>query len=86
MIDLTDYPVKPDEGVAPVIYRAIIIQPMAFEYLNYMKDAPEEFTLDEGFEAARNTWDTEWDCDPEPRTIADGIEAARQDLQYWNEE
>lgn len=81
-----DYPVAPDEGVAPVIYRAMIIQAMALHYLKAMQGSPEPFTLDNGFEAARATWDTEWEFDPKPRTIQLGIDEADNDLAYWNED
>ncbi|MGE8135691.1 hypothetical protein ACQKO5_18960 [Novosphingobium subterraneum] len=79
-----DYPVAPPENVHPVIYRAQIIQTMALEYLKAMTFGSEEdFTLDEGFEAAKATWDTEWDSDPAPRTLELGIAAARADLEHW---
>lgn len=82
-----DYPVAPTEGTHPVIYRAMIIQTMALEYLKAMTfNSDEDFTLDEGFEAAKATWETEWDSDPAPRTLELGIEAARSDLEYWTEE
>jgi hypothetical protein len=37
-------------------------------------------------DAAKATWDTDWDDDPKPRTIEAGIEAADSDLAYWVEE
>jgi hypothetical protein len=74
-----------DRAISPIL-RAQIIQTMAVTYVNAMKGSPEPFDLDDGMEAARATWDTEWDNDPAPRTIEAGIEAVNQDLQYWNEE
>jgi hypothetical protein len=66
--------------------KAQILQAMAVQYCNHMQGSDEPFSLSDGFEAANNTWDTEWDDDPLPRTIEAGIEAANQDLAYWNEE
>lgn len=85
MADL-DYPVAAPEGIAPVIYRAQIIQTMALQYMKHMAGSPEPFTLDEAFEAAQATWETEWETDPAPRTLEAGIEEAEGDLQYWFEE
>ena len=69
-----------------VIEDALIIQTMALEYFKAMQGGDDEFTLDEAFEAALATWGTEWDGDPEPRTLDRGIEAVHQDLVYWGEE
>lgn len=81
-----DYPVAAEEGIAPVIYRAMIIQAMAMHYFKAMLGAPEPFTLDNGFEAAKATWETEWDTDPDPRTMDAAMEEVDNDLAYWNED
>ena len=81
-----DYPVAAPDDIAPVIYRAMIIQSMAMQYFKYMQGAPEEFTLDNGFEAAKATWETDWPDDPEPRTIEASRDVVNDDLAYWNEE
>jgi len=86
MSDVVDYPLAAPDGVAPAIFKAMILQTMAITYVNAMKGADEPFGLDEGFDAAHATWDTEWDNDPEPRTIGAGIYEVEQDLQYWNED
>ena len=80
-----DYPVAPPENVHPIIYRAQIIQTMGLEYFKAMVlgSAENNFTLDHGMEAAKATWETEWDSDPQPRTIELGIQAARADLEHW---
>lgn len=81
-----DYPVAAPEGIAPNLYRAQIIQTMATRYLAHMKFVEPPFTMEEALDAAKATWDTEWSDDPAPRTIEAGIEAADDDLAYWNEE
>ena len=48
-----DYPVAAPKDVAPVIYRAMIIQSMALQFFKYMQGSPEEFTMDEAFDAAK---------------------------------
>lgn len=81
-----DYPVAPDEGIAPVIYRAMIIQNMALRYLKAMQGSAEPFTLDHAFEAAKATWETDWDTDPAPRTMEAAMQEVDNDLAYWNED
>lgn len=81
-----DYPVAAPEGIAPVIYRAMIIQTMALEYIKYMAGTDDPLTEDEAFDAAHAAWDTEWPDDPAPRTIEAGIEVANDDLSYWYED
>lgn len=81
-----DYPVASPDDIAPVIYRAMIIQAMAMEYMKAMRGAPEEFELTHAFEAARATWETEWEDDPAPRTIEAGLQEAQNDLDYWYED
>jgi len=84
--DTTDYPLAAPGGLHPAIYRAQIIQAMALEYLKAMTfGSDEEFSLGQAMEAATATWGTEWDSDPQPRTIEFGIEAAQSDLEYWRE-
>lgn len=84
MANELDYPVAPPENVHPVIYRAQIIQTMGLEYFKAMTfGSDEDFTLDNGMEAAKATWNTEWESDPEPRTLELGIAAAHSDLEHW---
>lgn len=85
-MDNLDYPVDTPPGVAPVIFRAQIIQTMALEYFNHMRGAAEEFTMADAHEAAQATWETEWPTDPAPRTLEAGIRVSQDDLAYWNEE
>lgn len=80
-----DYPVAAPKDVAPVIYRAMIIQSMALQFFKYMQGSPEEFTMDEAFDAAKAVWETEWSDDPAPRTIESSREAVNDELAYWNE-
>jgi len=68
-------------GIDHLTYRALIVQAMSGLYLSAVPDLGEDGALD----AAIATWDTDWDCDPEPRTIAHGIEAASSDLEHWAE-
>ena len=81
-----DYPVANPPDIAPIIFRAMILQAMAMQYFNYMRDAPEDFSLDEAFDAARATWETDWEIDPDPRTMEAAKEEVSNDLAYWNEE
>jgi hypothetical protein len=81
-----DYPVAAPAGIEPIFYRQTIIQSMALQYFNYMRDAPEEFTMSEAFEAAHATWETDWPDDPAPRTMEAAREVVDDDLAYWNEE
>lgn len=85
MSDL-DYPVAAPDDIAPVIYRAMIIQAMAMEYMKAMRSSPEPFEMSNAFEAAQATWETEWDDDPAPRTIEAGLQEAQNDLDYWYED
>lgn len=80
-----DYPVANPPDIAPPIYRAMIIQTMALEYLKAMQGSPEPFGLDHAFEAAMATWETDW-SDSGPRTIEMGVAEAQGDLAYWGEE
>lgn len=75
-----------DYPVAPVIYRAMIIQSMAMQYFKYMQGAPEELKMENAFEAAKATWETDWPDDPAPRTIESSRDVVDDDLAYWNEE
>lgn len=79
--DLGEYPIAPMNGVATIFVRQILLQAMAYEYAKATGDSIEDM-----MPAARATWNTEWDSDPEPRTIEHAIEAARSDLQHWDEE
>jgi len=78
MADL-DYPVAAPDGVAPVIFRAMLIQHMA---LRYMQSVPG-LSLDEGMESAIATWGTDWDSDPAPRDYDDAADAVDSDLEHW---
>lgn len=81
-----DYPVAAPDDIDPIIFRAMLIQAMAFEYFNAMQSSPDDFGLDEAFEAAHATWATDWDDDPVPRTLEAALEAVRGDLPYWAED
>lgn len=85
MSEQIDYPVDTPAGVDPVIFRAQIIQNMALRYFNWMRGAPEEFTMAEAHQAAMATWETDWPDDPKPRTLEDAIQAVDDDLAYWGE-
>lgn len=84
-----DYPVAAPEGVAPVIFRAQIIQLMALRYMTRFNAGkhPDEPEMDMEFamRSALATWETDWDCDPNGRTIEDGLTAVYDDLEYWCE-
>lgn len=82
---LLDYPVENPPDIAPAIYRAMIIQTMAMEYFNAMRGSPEPFGMNEAFEAAQATWETDW-SDQGPRTMEAAIQEVRADLSYWGEE
>ena len=84
--DLTPYPVAPPNGVDETIFRHQILQAMALQYFNYMRGAPEEFTMAEGLDAAHASWDIEWPDDPAPRTLEAAMQVVSDDLSYWNEE
>lgn len=78
---LGDYPMGPMLGVAPVFVRQLMLQAMAAVYAKATGK-----TLEGMMDAARATWDSDWESDPAPRTIEFAIEAAQSDLQYWDEE
>ena len=86
MTQSTDYPVAAPSGIDPIIFRSEIISAMAHEYFTYMQGSEEEFSRANAVEAAIATWDTDWETDPAPRTIEQGILEAGYDLQYWNED
>lgn len=73
-----DYPVDAPEGVAPVIFRAQILQSMALRY-KVAASLDDESARD----AALATWETDWDSDPLPRTIQGGIDEVDSDLEHW---
>lgn len=83
---LTPYPVEAPAGVDETIFRHQILHNMALQYFNYMRGAPEEFTMVQVFEAALATWDTDWPDDPNPRTLEAARDVVDDDLSYWNEE
>jgi len=76
-----DYPVAAPDGVAPIIFRAQIIQHMM---LQYKKAA----ALDDenAMAAAVATWETDWPDDPAPRTLEAAAEVVSEDLAYWEED
>lgn len=73
------FPLAAPDGVAPELFRAMLIQHMA---LQYMRRVPG-LSLEEGTEAAIATWDTDWDSDPNPRDYDDAIDAVESDLEHW---
>ena len=77
-----DYPVAAPDCVEPVIYRSQIIQAMAARYQQAVPDLSNE----EAHDSAMSTWDTDWDTDPEPRTIEASYPEVDADLSYWGEE
>ena len=81
-----DYPVANPSNIAPIIFRAMILQQMAMQYFNYMRGSDEEFTMSDAFNAAHATWETDWDTDPSPRTLEAARDEVRNDLAYWCEE
>jgi hypothetical protein len=74
-----DYPVASPADIAPPIFRAMLIQQMA---LQYMRRVPG-LSFEEATESAIATWGTDWDSDPEPRDYDDAIDAVESDLEYW---
>jgi len=84
-VSTTDYPVASPPDIAPPIYRAMIICSMALQYLQAIAPSSVDFSLDEAFDAAHATWDTEWPDDPEPRTIEASRDVVSDDLAYWAE-
>lgn len=84
-VSTTDYPVASPQDIAPPIYRAMIICSMALQYLRAIAPSSVDFSLDEAFDAAHATWDTEWPDDPEPRTIEASRDVVSDDLAYWAE-
>lgn len=80
MSELGDYPLAPMDGVAPVFVRQLLLQAMAAEYAKATGDSLEDM-----MDAARATWDTEWETDPAPRTIDNAVAAALSDLECWDE-
>ena len=81
-----DYPVANPSNIDPHIYRSLILQTMALQYIKHMAHSDEEFSDMDADNAAMATWQTEWANDPAPRSVEDGIEAAHDDLAYWNED
>ena len=84
-VSTTDYLVASLPDIAPPIYRAMIICSMALQYLQAIAPSSVDFSLDEAFDAAHATWDTEWPDDPEPRTIEASRDVVSDDLAYWAE-
>ena len=80
MSNISAYPIAHMEGVSPVFAKQIMLQAMAGEYASATGESLEDM-----MPAARATWDTEWESDPEPRTVAAAVEAAQSDLQHWDE-
>ena len=68
--------------VDPIIYRSQIIQVMAARYQQAVPDLSNE----QAHDAAMSTWGTDWDADPEPRTIEASRSEVDADLSYWGEE
>lgn len=85
-----DYPVAAPDNVAPVIFRAQIIQLMALRYMTRFNanraPSEEEMDLDFAMASAKATWESDWDTDPAPRTIEAAYEAVDSDLEYWTED
>lgn len=77
---LGDYPVVEMAEVEPVFVRQMILGAMA---IRYMRAAALD--QNEGFNAARATWNVEWETDPAPRTFEQAIEQVDGDLEYWDE-
>ncbi len=77
--DALDYPVAAPDDVHPRIFRAMLIQHMG---LRYMQGVPG-IDLENAMEAAVATWETDWDCDPNPRDYNDATDAVDSDLQHW---
>ena len=78
---MVDYPMAEIPNVAPAFARQMMLQAMAAEYAKATGDALEDM-----MPAARATWDTDWESDPQPRTIQMAIEAAQSDLENWDED
>ena len=84
--DYDALPAATPDGWAEPIYRAHIKQVMALEYVKFMAGSDDPLTMDEASDFARATWETEWDTDPAPRTVEQGIVEVGHDLSYWGEE
>lgn len=82
MTQALDYPVAAPDGVDPIIFRSQIIQAMAARY----QQAVSNLSNEEAHDAAMSTWHTEWDTDPQPRTIEASYDEVDADLSYWGEE
>ncbi|MCI1143181.1 hypothetical protein MOP88_14120 [Sphingomonas sp. WKB10] len=78
--DLGEYPIAPMEGVATIFVRQLLLQAMATEYAKATGESIHDM-----MDAARATWDTDWETDPAPRTIEAAVEAARSDLEHWED-
>jgi hypothetical protein len=76
-----DYLVAAPENVAPVIFRAQIIQTMAAHY-----QKRTGIDDDDAMGAAIATWETDWDADPAPRTIEQAIDEVDADLEHWGDD
>lgn len=77
-----DYPVAAPADVDPIIFRSQIIQAMAERYQQAVPDLSNE----QAHDAAMSTWGTDWDTDPEPRSIEASYPEVDADLSYWGEE
>ncbi|KKW93904.1 hypothetical protein [Sphingobium chungbukense] len=76
-----DYPVAAPDGVAPVIFRAQIIQTMG----TWFKMAVPNLSDAEAAAAAKASWETDWPDDPQPRTLEAAKEVVADELAYWTE-
>jgi hypothetical protein len=76
-----EYLCAPIEGVDPVFVPHMILGAMA---VRYMKAVPG-LSIDEAYDAAKATWDTDWETEG-PRTFAMAEEEVDSDLQHWDED
>jgi len=76
------YSIAPIDGVQPLLAESFLRQQMAIHYQKAVPDLSDE----EARDAATATWETDWDEDPEPRTLKSAIDAVNSDLEYWHED
>lgn len=78
---MSDYPCAPIEGVDPVFVPYMLRGAMALRYARCT-----DMDYDDAVECAVATWDTDWETDPSPRTLANAVEAVDSDLEHWDGE
>lgn len=80
---MTDLPTRiaPIEGIAEPLWKPTLLHAMAARFCSRAR-----IDLSEGMDAAVAVWESEWDSDPEPRTMEMAMDAVDDELEHWCED